>query len=236
MFVDEYYSRSGDSFLFSRKQGSDFAKGIAGDFNPLHEPTNSRFCVPGDLLFALTLAEFGISQSMTFDFEGMVGGNVEVHFTESETGLAIVDEKEKRYLTVTRNGDLTRQESIVESLIRAYVAFSGETFPGILVRLMKQEGVMVNPERPMVIYEQMHIEFLHFNADKIDVCLKDSRFDVNGKRGQVVLQFDLVSNGEKIGCGEKRIIMGGLRDYQQSGIDQLVDNDNLRRDAFFNQS
>lgn len=232
MFVNDFYTKQGKNYLISRQQGSDFAKSIAGDYNPLHQPDNSRFCVPGDLLFSLTLAEFGVSQSMTFTFKGMVGGDVEVSFIETEEQLSIEDSKQKSYLQVDRSGKITRQETFVESLIRSYVAFSGETFPNILVKLMKKEGVMINPERPMVIYEKMHISFSEFREGQVEVRLLASKFDVNGKRGLVTLEFDLCVEGISIGRGEKQIIMGGLRPYEQAGIDLLVHNDNLRRDEY----
>ena len=61
MFLDKYYSEVGTKVQFTRQQGSGFAKEIADDFNPLHDPDAKLFCVPGDLLFAIALAKYGLS-------------------------------------------------------------------------------------------------------------------------------------------------------------------------------
>ncbi len=53
MFLDTYYSDKNGEFSFTREQASNFAKRIAGDFNPIHDEDNKRFCVPGDLLFSV---------------------------------------------------------------------------------------------------------------------------------------------------------------------------------------
>ncbi len=108
--------------------------------------------------------------------------------------------------------------------MKTYVAFSGKTFPHILVELMEQEGVMVNPSRPMVIYDMMKITFDRFSSSAPEVVLLENRFDVEGKRGLVTMNFDIQAGGESIGKGEKQIIMGGLRPYEQDGIDILVAN------------
>jgi uncharacterized beta-barrel protein YwiB (DUF1934 family) len=223
MFVEEFCTQKDDTFTFSRQQGSDFAKKIAGDFNPLHDIDNKRFCVPGDLLFSLSLARYGVSESMTFDFQGMIGGESELHFEESETEIVVKDQKDKNFMSVARTGNISKNETFVEGLIRSYVAFSGETFPHIIVALMQEEGVMVNAERPMVIYDNMKLSFTAFTESAPEVVLKSSKFDVNGKRGLVTMEFDLRADGQSIGSGEKQIIMSGLRPLEQEGIDLLVE-------------
>jgi len=233
MFVENFYTKSGDKYSFSKQQGSGFAKEIAGDFNPLHDPENSRFCVPGDLLFSLSLDKYGISQNMTFDFQGMVSGDTEVHFVETPEQIKIENDSEKSFLTVTREGEITQEPAFVEALVRSYVAFSGKTFPHIIVELMKEEGVMINPAKPMVIYDMMKLGFEKFSEHQPEVVLKGSRFDVNGKRGMVIMDFDICANNEVVGHGEKQIIMSGLRPYDQEGIDVLVDNYDQSRARFF---
>jgi len=231
MFVEEFCTQSGDTFTFSKQQGSDFAKKIAGDFNPLHDVENKRFCVPGDLLFSLSLARYGISESMTFDFQGMIGGESELHFESNDQEISVKDQKDKSYISVTREGNNTQNETFVEGLIRSYVAFSGKTFPHIIVALMKKEGMMVNAQRPMVIYDNMKLTFTSFSETAPEVVLKGSKFDVNGKRGMVTMEFDLRVDGESIGSGEKQIIMSGLRPFEQEGVDLLVDIYDKAREA-----
>ena len=224
MFVEQFYNASDDSITISREQASNFAKSIAGDFNPIHDPDNKRFCVPGDLLFSMILSKFGVSNSMSFDFQGMVGGDTPIKLIESEQQISVQNDSDKSYLVAERAGENCLDPVFVEGLIRSYVAFSGKTFPHILVELMEQEGVMVNPSRPMVIYDMMKITFDRFSPSAPEVVLLENRFDVEGKRGLVTMNFDIQAGGESIGKGEKQIIMGGLRPYEQDGIDILVAN------------
>ena len=86
-FLDSFYTRSGaHQYTVSAEQGSTFAKNIAGDFNPIHDAESKRFCVPGDLLFALALQEYGLHQRMDFQFLDLLG-----HFPTPETGIAMGD-------------------------------------------------------------------------------------------------------------------------------------------------
>ena len=55
MFIDQFASQSGAQLSINVHQASQFAKSVSGDFNPIHDPSNRRFCVPGDLLFALAV-------------------------------------------------------------------------------------------------------------------------------------------------------------------------------------
>ncbi len=233
MFTEDYYTRSGDAYCFSKQQGSDFAKRIAGDFNPLHDVDNSRFCIPGDLLFSVILSKYGISRKMNFDFQGMVSGGMPVTFVATDTSILAQNEKGKALLSVSREGEVTQDSHFIEGLVRAYVAFSGKTFPHIIIELMKKENAMINTRRPMVIYDQMSLSFDRFSEHAPEVILAKCDFEVNGKRGIVTMNFDLRADGKSIGSGEKKIIMSGLRPYQQEDIDYLVDSYNAGREAFF---
>jgi len=55
MNLEKYYTLSGSRLSFSRQQASEFAKSVAGDFNPIHNVDSLRFCVPGDLLFSVII-------------------------------------------------------------------------------------------------------------------------------------------------------------------------------------
>jgi len=233
MFTQDYYSKSGQTFSFSKQQGSDFAKGIAGDFNPLHDVGNSRFCIPGDLLFSVILSQFGISRQMTFDFQGMVAGGMPITFSESAEKIVAENDKPKAVLELTRSGESTNNPDFIEGLVRSYVSFSGKTFPHIINKLMKDEGFMINTRKPMVIYDQMSLSFERFSDEAPEVELTDCKFDVSGKRGVITMNFDIRAHQQSIGSGEKKIIMGGLRPYEQPNIDYLVDTYNAARTAYF---
>lgn len=82
MFLDDFHTLTDGRIRISAQQASQFAKRIAGDYNPIHNPDARRFCVPGDLLFALVLARFGLSQRMSFRFLSMVGDGTPLCFSE----------------------------------------------------------------------------------------------------------------------------------------------------------
>jgi len=229
MLLSDFYQQTDGGLAITRQQGSDFAKQIARDFNPLHDVDNSRFCVPGDLLFALSLNQYGVSQSMTFDFKGMVGGDAEIEFSATENKIRVVDGQQKDYLLISREGVIQKDPRFIEALTLSYVAFSGKTFPHILVELMEQQGVMINPQKPMVIYDQMSLEFERFVEGEPAVVLKSSEFEVTGKRGMVTMNFDIQVDAESIGSGEKQIIMSGLRPFERAGVDRLVEIYDERR-------
>ena len=60
MFIKKYCPIDNDKITFTRQQGSDFAKQVADDFNPLHNIDAKRFCVPGALLFSIVIAKSGL--------------------------------------------------------------------------------------------------------------------------------------------------------------------------------
>ncbi len=232
MLLENFYSEASSKIHFSRKQASDFAKKIAGDFNPIHDEKTKRFCVPGDLLFALLLNKYGISQKMRVTFSGMVSDGVSLHFNDS-TGesIAIVDDKDKEYLSLVRSGKTSHDEALIHSLTCRYVEFSGQTFPHILVPLMREHQVMINPARPLVIYESMVIDINDLNIEQPALELSDSSLVANGKRGKVCLKFNLLSNEQVIGKGEKNMVLSGLRPYNESEIQQLVNGYDAQKSA-----
>jgi len=233
MFLESYCNSSAGKVSFTRQQASDFAKKVADDFNPLHDVNAKRFCVPGDLLFSLVLEKSGLSQEMKFTFSGMVSEGIDLNFPDNITShAAIVDDKNKQYLTIDVNGDNTKDKATIASLTQAYVEFSGHTFPHILVALMAKNEVMINPTRPMVMYESMsiHLDSLDFNDVKLE--LDNSTLSIDGKRGVADLIFNLISDGKKVGHGKKHMLLSGLRPYEQSVIDGIVEVYNNKKIQF----
>ena len=223
MFIENYCPISADKISFTRQQASDFAKQVADDFNPLHNINAKRFCVPGDLLFSIIIAKSGLHQKMTFDFSGMVNDKVQLTFPQQiETSFDIKDEKDKICLSVSVSGEKTQNPTLINALTKAYVDFSGHTFPDILVRLMAEEKVMINPTRPMIMYQSMSIDLHTLAADNITLKLAKTSLSIDGKRGNAWLEFDLLSNGDVIGHGKKHMLLSGLRPYEQDVIDAMV--------------
>ena len=230
MFLESYCSVTDNKISFSRQQGSDFAKQIADDFNPLHDVDAKRFCIPGDLLFSLVLEKSGLSQNMGFTFSGMVSDGIALTFPEKITDSAsIIDDNAKEYMKIEATGKCTTNSQSINSLIRAYVEFSGHTFPHILVKLMFENSVMINPTRPMVMYENMFIHLDELDFSDVQLQLTTPSLIIEGKRGKATLPFDLVADGKVIGHGKKHMLLSGLKDYDQATIDALVSHYNDKK-------
>lgn len=225
MFSEQFYSVQDGRIVISAPQASYFAKEIAGDFNPIHDPDARRFCVPGDLLFTIVVSRFGLSENMTFKFRNLLGAEVPLEFRESENGEAInvVDEAGKVYLEVTRKGAVTRDEKVIEEFSRCYVAASGKNFPHTLKPLMESHGVMFNPDRPMVMYESMSLALTQLENPHPDLELNNADLEVAGKRGNVTLEYNLQSSGKTIGEVAKRLVLGGLREYCPEAMAGIIE-------------
>ncbi len=234
MNIADFYQLENSRLSFSRQQASDFAKQVAGDFNPIHDIDSKRFCVPGDLLFSVMIHHYGLSEKMVFRFSGMVNEKHRLVLPEADTGepLKILDEGEKQFLEIERSGATSDRKPLIESLTTHYVAFSGKAFPTILQPLMQQNNVMVNPDRPLVIYESMSFELEHLDADEISLELSAQELNCEGKRGDVTLRYRLLSNGEQIGEGCKRMVLSGLREYDAVRMDELVVEYNERKSQY----
>lgn len=223
MFLAEFYQRDDQLLTITPEQASRFAKVVAEDFNPIHDPDARRFCVPGDLMFSLVLGEYGVSQQMSFRFEGMLGAGRTIQLPEQpghEFVLADA-ESEKTYMSVERKGDISPCPGLAEAFIRSYVAFSGHNFPHILVPLMEQNNVMINPARPLVMYESMSFSLSRLDFDTPELKLGETELKVDGKRGDATLNFDIYSQGELVGHGAKKLVLSGLRPYCAEQIQGL---------------
>lgn len=232
MDIRSFYQRENDEIWFRRSDASQFAKSVANDFNPIHDPDARRFCVPGDLLFASTLAMCGVSAEMAFDFQLMVDETDRLTVHETQSSVRWLDGDNKVYLEVTRDGMHSADAGVVAAIVEAYVKFSGQTFPFVLVDLMKSENVMINPARPLVMYKSMALSLNRLDVQSVELRLRDASLTGSGKKGEVTLAFDLYEAGELFGTGDKKMLLGGLRPYDQDVIDELVADYNRIKYAF----
>ncbi|CAH9056534.1 hypothetical protein PSECIP111951_01481 [Pseudoalteromonas holothuriae] len=226
--LNQFYQQDGDQVVISRQQASEFAKRVADDFNPLHDIDAKKFCVPGDLLFSLVLAQYGVSDNMHFTFAGMVDETSKLNFPVGSDEFAITSQ-DKVMLSVKRDGNNNSCQSLVESLTKSYVEFSGTTFPHVIIPLMAKQDVMINPARPMVIYESMAIHLDRLDLKTLELEADTPEFSYAGKRGKIILRFNLLSEGEKVGRGEKHMLVSGIRAYCQETVDDLIDYYNNRK-------
>lgn len=224
MVLDSYYNEDETGIHFSRTQASEFAKKIADDFNPLHDQDAKLFCVPGDLLFAVTLAKYGLSQRMCFTFSGMVGDGVKLKYqSQGNQDLALVDESEKVCLGIERDGEISNDQTMIWDFARRYVEFSGHNFLHVLVPMMEREGVMINPARPLVMYQSMSIDLQRLDIENPTLELIGTEAQLTGKKGDVRVRFCLKSDDKIVGEGEKRMALRGLRPFDKDDMEGLVD-------------
>ncbi|MEQ1531616.1 MAG: DUF3581 domain-containing protein [Methylococcales bacterium] len=235
MFLKDFYNLQDGNVIITAEQASLFAKEVAHDFNPLHDVDAKRFCVPGDLLFALALEKYGISQHMHFNFSGMVGHDVLLKFPDTDAEQIDVNgEQGKTYLQVERSGDISRDSALIESLIRDYVAFSGQNFPFILVPLLAQENVMFNINRPLVIYESMTLSFDHLDFQQVSVEMLEPKIEVNGKRASAFLNFSINSGENRVGTGFKKLSISVPSAYEAEPMQLFVDEYLGRKNEYLN--
>ncbi len=145
---------------------------------------------------------------------------------------ALVDANGKEYLHMAHQGEVNKDPQFIEHVVKSYVQFSGMNFPHIMVPLMEEKQMMINCQRPLVIYESMEVEFDHLNLTHPEVAFSGATFDIEGKRGVVTLNFDFKEDGQVIGKGVKRMVASGLKPYDQDAVDDLVNRFNERKDAF----
>lgn len=234
--IRPFYQRENDEIWFRRNDASRFAKAVANDFNPIHDPDARRFCVPGDLLFASTLSMCGVSAEMAFDFQQMVDESDRLQLIESDANIRWVDRDGKVYLQVGRSGEHSSDMHAISSIVDAYVKFSGRTFPFVLVDLMKSENVMINPSRPLVMYKSMALTLSRLDVETVELRFREASFAGSGKKGEVTLTFDLFDRDNLFGTGDKKMLLGGLRPYDQAVIDELVADYNQIKQAFADSS
>jgi len=91
---------------------------------------------------------------------------------------------------------------------------------------------MINPERPMVMYQSMSIDL-----DRLDIAnpvLQGdyNKLDINGKRGSVELAFHLEDDGKIIGRGKKHMLLSGLREYNEETLASAITTYNDSKKAF----
>lgn len=232
-FLDDYHRHEAGAVHIAAEQGSRFAKEVAGDFNPIHDAGERRFCVPGDLLVALVLHYFGIAPYMDFRFRGLVGADAALQFPLDTGGeLAITDRQGRVCLEVRREGEPYHDSGAVEALAAASAALSGRNFPDLLEPLMCEHGVMFNPDRPMVLYEGMELALSTPPDDDLELHLEAATLAVDGRRAEERLRFALQRGGRRIGHGQKRVTVSGLQPYDAGRMRAFSERYEQRRAAF----
>ncbi len=95
---------------------------------------------------------------------------------------------------------------------------------------MSEHNVMINPDRPLVIYESMSFELDRLNIDEIDLALTSKKMRVEGKRGYLTLEYELLNSAQTIGRGCKRMVLSGLRPYDEILMNGVIDFYNQKKE------
>ena len=227
MDVTDYCTFDEGTVRFDEARASAFAKGVAGDFNPIHDPGSKRFCVPGDLLFAVMLDRYGAFEGTAARFAGMLDAGVELALPPMAGGAAhVADARGREILSFFGEGRRFDDAGFVARLAREYVRFSGRTFPEILVPLMRDAEVMINPARPLVIYKDMALRVARESEGELELRPAGHELSVTGKKGVARLAFTLedAASDERgsVGEGEKNLVLSGLRPWDAAAMDDVV--------------
>jgi len=246
MDLAQYFSHDDGAVSFTEQQGSAFAKSVARDFNPIHDPGSRRFCVPGDLLFCVLLYHYGVARNSSVQFSGMLDAKTRMDLPEiTNDRVHITDARNRALLSLFLDGEKISHPGFIAALSEAYVKFSGKTFPEILVPLMRSANVMINPDRPLVIYKDMAIALnqdwqFPFADDApvtdLNLQMSDTDISVNGRKGAVRLRFDIRLGDVSIGSGEKNMVLSGLRDFDEVAMQSIVDQYNQWREDYATQT
>lgn len=230
--IEAYYQAEGELLSFSREQASRFAKAEAGDFNPIHDVEARRFCVPGDLLFSVVLHRIGLYQSMAFEFLQLVTDAHQLRISQNANTFELQDNNDRTCLRIDVSGDRNDDAELARELSRAYIEFSGVTFPYLLVDLMRDNNVMINPSRPLVMYKSMSFSLDRFDSGDMTLDYAGGSVTADGKKAEVILPFAINSGEKTLGRGSKEMLLGGLRAFDDKTMESLVDDYNAIKNRY----
>jgi Protein of unknown function (DUF3581). len=83
---------------------------------------------------------------------------------------------------------------------------------------------MINPDRPLIIYESMEIHLDRLDLEDPVLNLSGTSLDVQGKRGKVALEFTLDDGGKTVGHGIKNMVLSGLRPFDAERMQEVVED------------
>jgi len=222
-WLDDFHNGDGNQRWVTADQGSRFAKEIAGDHNPLHDPDSPRFCVPGDLLFALIVRRYGLARHFALTFRGMLRADTRLTFpSQPAPAFIIADENGRDTVAVNHDQPVPSDPAAQLALIEAYVACSGETFPDRLGPLLAEAGVMFNPQRPFLVYDSMALEIERAPGTDVQVTPLDASLTVNGKRAAVQFDYRISDADGALGEASKRMVVSGLRAYDADAMAAVI--------------
>jgi hypothetical protein len=82
---------------------------------------------------------------------------------------------------------------------------------------------MFNPDRPMIMYQSMSLTLETLDAPEPELELGSAELMPDGKRGNVELDYRLMSRGTLAGQVAKKLVVSGLREYDAQAMDAVVE-------------
>ena len=92
----------------------------------------------------------------------------------------------------------------------------------VIVPLMAEQDAMINPKRPMLMYQSMTIELDRLDITSPTLVASEPVFNYEGKRGSITLRFNLIENDEIVGRGEKHMLVSGIQSYDADAMQGLI--------------
>ena len=97
---------------------------------------------------------------------------------------------------------------------------------------MARHNVMINPQRPLVVYESMAFHLDRLGIAETELELADSRLEVNGRRGDAGLFFRIKAGGQVVGTGSKKLVLSGLREYDPQSMQRFTEEYLARKSTY----
>ena len=86
----------------------------------------------------------------------------------------------------------------------------------------------------MVMYQSMVIGLKEFEFTNPTLELAKQEISVDGKRGDVRIHFNVLSDGKVVGSGEKHLLLSGLRPFEAAAMDTLISDYELTKSNYKN--
>ena len=83
------------------------------------------------------------------------------------------------------------------------------------------------------MYVSMTIDLDRLDVQNPVLVGGDHKIDIDGKRGNVELRFNLVEEGEVVGRGAKKLVLGGLREYDEDAMAAAIADFDQRKESYF---
>ena len=82
--------------------------------------------------------------------------------------------------------------------------------------------MMINPSRPLIIYQSMTLQLITLEFSAPSLFLSKIELNISEKRGNAYLFFDIFDGAKVIGKGKKHLILSGLKPFEKNKVDEMV--------------